>query len=379
MARHSTKRAKRHRAPAALGLPLALPLSLPARGRTVAAATLTAMAAAAGVGVVGTAAAAPAANPGTGPADGDRTAVKAQIAALYRQVDQLTQTYDAAQEQAGKLSQAVARSQSALQAMQADYQRQRATLGVIAADQYRAGGVDERLALMLADHPETFLGNEAMAARLSDEQRRKISQVVEERREIIQLQSAAADQLSALNQTRDSAARSRTAANDQLRKARQLLDTLSAPQRTAAIQAELGTDPASPFTGQQVDPALIDHPAPAPSDRARAAIEAAMADLGKPYVFGAEGPDAFDCSGLIQQAWRQAGVELPRTSSEQAQAGQQVPLSQIQPGDLVIYYAGRSHVGMYVGDGKIIHAPHPGTRVRISPLMSMPVAMVVRV
>ncbi|MEY9926615.1 cell wall-associated NlpC family hydrolase [Catenulispora sp. GP43] len=365
MAHHSTKRSKRHRASA-----------LPARGRTVAAAALTVAAAA---GMVGTAAAAPAAGPGTGSADSDRTTVKAQIAALYRQADQLTQTFDAAQEQEARLSLAVERSQAGLQAMQTDYEHQRATLGAIAAGQYRAGGVDQRLALMLADHPDTFLGDQAMATRLSDEQGRKIAEVVEERREIIQLQRAAAGQISELNQTRDAAAQSRTEVTDQLRKAQSLLNTLSAPQRAQAVQADLGQDPTSSFTGEQIDPTVIDHLAPADSDRARAAIDAAIADLGKPYVFGAEGPDAFDCSGLIQQVWRQAGVELPRTSSEQAQAGQQVPLSQIQPGDLVIYYAGRSHIGMYVGDGKIIHAPHPGTRVRYAPLMSMPVNMVVRV
>ncbi|ACU74950.1 NLP/P60 protein [Catenulispora acidiphila DSM 44928] len=366
MAHHSTKRSKRHRA--------ATP---PARGRTVAAAALTAVAAAAGV--CGTAAAAPAAGPGSGASDTDRGTVKAQIAALYRQADQLTQTFDAAQEQESALSLAVQRSQSKLQTMQADYEHQRAAIGAIAANQYRAGGVDQRLALMLADHPETFLGNEAMATRVSDQQSRKVAEVIEERRQIVQLQRAAADQLSALNQTRDTAARSRTQVTEQLHKAQSLLNTLSAPQRRAAIQADLGADPASPFTGEQPDPNTPDQNLPAPSDRARAAIEAAIADLGKPYVFGAEGPDAFDCSGLIQQAWRQAGVELPRTSSEQAQAGQQIPLSQIQPGDLVIYYAGRSHIGMYVGDGKIIHAPHPGTQVRYAPLMSMPVNMVVRV
>ena len=390
MAHHSTKRSKRHRASGSPGLPgLAglpgvpglpgLPVR-PTRGRTVVAAALTAVAAAAGV--VGTAAAAPA--PGFPPGDGDPSSartqtVKTQIAALYRQADQLTQTFDAAQEQEDKLSLALQRSQSALQARQADYEHQRTTLGAIAADRYRAGGIDQRLALMLADHPETFLGNAAMAARLSEEQRRKIAEVVEERRQIVQLQDAAADQLSALDQTRDTATQARKQVNDELHKAQLLLATLAAPVRAAAIQAELGTDPASPFTGQQVAPATLPHTETAPTDRARAAIEAALADLGKPYVFGAEGPDAFDCSGLIQQVWRQAGVELPRTSSEQAQAGEQVPLSDIQPGDLVLYYAGRTHIGMYIGDGKIIHAPHPGTQVRISPLMSMPVNTVVRV
>lgn len=374
MAHHSTKRSMRERASA-----------LPAKGRSVAAAALTAVAAAAGVaGVVGTAAAAPAGGTGSGSRDTDRTTVtaqlvKTQIAALYREADQLTQTFDAAQEQAGKLSTAVQRSQSTLQSMQEDYERQRAALGAIAADQYRAGGVDERLALMLADHPETFLSNEAMAVRLSDEQKRKIAEVVEERRQIVQLQRAAAEQISALDDTRDSAAQTRTQVNEQLRKAETLLATLSAPQRSAVLQAGLGADPTSSFTGEQADLSAIDQSTAAPSDRARAAIEAAIADLGKPYVFGAEGPDAFDCSGLIQQVWRQAGVELPRTSSEQAEAGQRIPLSQIQPGDLVIYYAGRSHIGMYVGDGKIIHAPHPGAPVRYAPLTSMPVNTVVRV
>lgn len=370
MAHHSTQRAKRHRAPASGP-------ALPARGRTVAAAALTAMAAAAGV--VGTAAAAPVpGQPGSGQDDDKRT-VKAQIATLYRQADQLTQTFDAAQEQAAKLAAALQRSQSALQTVQADYRRQRAALGAIAAGDYRAGGVDQRLALMLADHPDSFLSNAAMAARLSDEQRAKAAEVLEERRQIVQLQQAAAGQISALNQTRDSAAHTRTEVEGELRKAQNLLSTLSAPQRAAVVQADLGADPVSHFTGQQVDPSVIDHSAPAASDRAQAAIEAALAELGKPYVFGAEGPDAFDCSGLIQRVWRQAGVELPRTSAEQAQAGQQIPLSDIQPGDLVIYYSERSHIGMYVGDGKIIHAPHPGADVRFAPLMSMPVNTVVRV
>jgi cell wall-associated NlpC family hydrolase len=308
-----------------------------------------------------------------------QSSVRAQIAALYRQADRLTQTYDAAQEQAQTLTSAVQHSQSDLRAAQADYERQQATLGAIAADQYRAGGIDQRLALMLADHPETFLRHAAMAARLTDEQRRKIAEAVETRRRIVELQRSAADQLAALDQTRDSASQSRTTISGQLRRAQTLLDTLSQPQRTSVVAAELGHDADPGFSGETVDPTLLDHSAPAPTDRTRAAIEAALSDLGKPYVFGAEGPDAFDCSGLIQRVWRQAGVELPRTSSEQAQAGEQIPLSQIQPGDLVIYYAQRSHIGMYIGDGRIIHAPHPGAEVRFAPLMSMPINTVVRV
>ncbi|NUP47808.1 MAG: hypothetical protein HOW97_10930 [Catenulispora sp.] len=351
----------------------------------MAAATLTAVATvAAAAGVVATAAATPPpAGPGSGGPNPDGTGgetatVKSHIAALYRQASELTQAYDAAQEQASRLTIAVQHSQSALRAAGDDYQRRRAELGAIAADQYRTGGIDQRLALMLADDPDTFLGNAAMAARLSDEQRREIAEAVECQRRLLELQRAAGDQLADLARTRDTVARSRQAVTDQLRRAQTLLDTLSAPQRHAVAAADLGPE-TSGYTGEHVDPATLAHSAPPASGRARAAIEAALADLGKPYIFGAEGPDAFDCSGLIQHVWRQAGVELPRTSSEQAEAGQHVPLSDIQPGDLVIYYSGRNHIGMYIGDGKIIHAPHPGTQVRISPLMSMPVNTVVRV
>ena len=347
-----------------------------ARGRTVAVAALTAVAAA---GVMTSAAAAPGQpGPGAGPDGGETGPVKARIAALYREASELTQTYDAAQEQAARLTVAVRRSQAALRAAADDYRRRRTALGAIAADEYRSGGVDQRLALMLADHPDTFLSNAAMAARLGDEQLREIAETMESQRRLIELQHAAADQLADLTRTRDTAARTRQQVNDQLRRAQALLDTLTAPQRRAVAAADLGPD-TSGFTGQSVDPGTLDHPDPMVSLRTRTAIAAAFAALGKPYVFGAEGPDAFDCSGLIQRVWRQAGVELPRTSSEQAEAGQHIPLSEIQPGDLVIYYANRDHIGMYIGDGKIIHAPHPGTQVRISPLMSMPVNSVVRV
>ncbi|MCL2733320.1 MAG: C40 family peptidase, partial [Actinomycetia bacterium] len=100
--------------------------------------------------------------------------------------------------------------------------------------------------------------------------------------------------------------------------------------------------------------------------------------LGAPYVWGATGPNAFDCSGLMLYAYRQAGIALPRTSQEQMNAGQRVPLDGIRPGDLVIYRADASHVAMYVGGGMVIHAPYPGARVRYDPIGMMPVTAVTR-
>ncbi len=108
----------------------------------------------------------------------------------------------------------------------------------------------------------------------------------------------------------------------------------------------------------------------APSAAAQKAVDAALSKLGSAYVWGATGPGTFDCSGLMQWAYKQAGITLPRTSSAQAGFGTPVSRSQLQPGDLVAYYSPVSHIGMYIGDGKMVHAPTSGDVVKISPLMS---------
>ncbi|MFD8244068.1 C40 family peptidase [Nocardia sp. NPDC059691] len=102
------------------------------------------------------------------------------------------------------------------------------------------------------------------------------------------------------------------------------------------------------------------------------AVDAARTKLGSDYSYGAVGPDSFDCSGLVQWSYEQAGVELPRTSYDQLAAGTPVPLDELRPGDMVSFYGG-SHSALYAGDGKVIHASTYGTGVTTSPLSSMPV------
>ncbi|WP_290056105.1 C40 family peptidase [Amycolatopsis solani] len=108
----------------------------------------------------------------------------------------------------------------------------------------------------------------------------------------------------------------------------------------------------------------------APTAAAQTAINAALSKLGSPYVWGATGPNSFDCSGLLQWAYAKAGITLPRNSAAQARFGTPVPRDQLQPGDLVAYYSPVSHIGMYLGDGKMVHAPTSGDVVKISPLQS---------
>lgn len=107
-------------------------------------------------------------------------------------------------------------------------------------------------------------------------------------------------------------------------------------------------------------------------------VGAAMAQLGKPYGWGASGPDAFDCSGLMLWAYAQNGKSIPRTSQAQLAGGTPVALSDLQPGDIVGYYPGTTHVGMYIGNGQVVHASDYGIPVQVVPLNSMPIQGAVR-
>ncbi|ANN19073.1 hydrolase Nlp/P60 [Amycolatopsis orientalis] len=109
---------------------------------------------------------------------------------------------------------------------------------------------------------------------------------------------------------------------------------------------------------------------PAPGPAAAAALAAAKSKLGSAYVWGATGPSTFDCSGLMLWAYKQAGLTLPRSSRQQSTFGAPVERSQLQPGDLVFYYSPVSHVGMYVGNGMMVHAPTSGDVVKVSPLQN---------
>ncbi|MRH92579.1 hydrolase [Nocardia sp. SYP-A9097] len=102
-------------------------------------------------------------------------------------------------------------------------------------------------------------------------------------------------------------------------------------------------------------------------------VDAAMSRLGDPYVYGAAGPNAFDCSGLVQWSYAQAGISLPRTSYEQLSTGAPISEDQLEPGDVVSFYGG-SHSGIYVGDGNVVHASTSGQPVKVAPISSMPFA-----
>jgi cell wall-associated NlpC family hydrolase len=136
-------------------------------------------------------------------------------------------------------------------------------------------------------------------------------------------------------------------------------DELSAAEQSAVDQAHGGSIVGSPQA------------AAAPGQAAQVALDTAMAQIGDPYVWAAAGPDAFDCSGLTQYAYAAAGVSLPHSSSMQSQMGTPVSRSELQPGDLVFFYSPVSHVGMYIGNGQMVHASTSGQPVQVASLDSM--------
>ncbi|MCV7071585.1 C40 family peptidase, partial [Mycobacterium rufum] len=119
------------------------------------------------------------------------------------------------------------------------------------------------------------------------------------------------------------------------------------------------------------DPARRHRPPAAPE--ATTVIQAALSRIGSPYSWGAAGPSAFDCSGLVMWSFQQAGISLPHSSQALAAGGQPVSRDQMQPGDLVTYYSDASHVGIYIGDGMMVHASTYGTPVRVAPVDNAPI------
>jgi cell wall-associated NlpC family hydrolase len=137
---------------------------------------------------------------------------------------------------------------------------------------------------------------------------------------------------------------------------------LNQPQRQVVATLHGGQAAVAP------PPAVVRASGPA----AQAAVNTALAQVGDPYVWGAAGPNAFDCSGLTQYAYAAAGIALPHSSGMQSQMGMAVSRSQLQPGDLVFFYSPVSHVGMYIGNGQMVHASTSGQPVKVVSLGSMP-------
>lgn len=298
---------------------------------------------------------------------------RAQVDRLFEEAEQATERFNQAGERAGRLRSEVDRIQDAVARGQDRINTMRGVLGAYAGAQYRAGGIDPAVELMLSEDPDDYLAKAAALDRLSGRQARQLDELRSEQRRLGQERREASRKLSELDALRADVAKEKRAVTAKLAAARRLLNAMPSQERADFDRASR--------SGGRPDalPELPDSAASGPtSGRAAAAVMAARSAVGRPYVWGSTGPSGFDCSGLMVWSYRQAGVALPRTSQAQRHAGQRVSLSEARPGDLVTYRSDASHVGMYVGNGQVVHAPYPGARVRYDPVGMMPVSSVTR-
>ncbi|MFF4251177.1 NlpC/P60 family protein [Streptomyces sp. NPDC001663] len=307
--------------------------------------------------------------------------VKAKVDKLYQEAEEATEKYNGAKEKADAAEQRLSTLRDEAARKTDKLNSARDALGSMAAAQYRDGGLDPALQLALSDDPDHYLEGAEFVDRAGTRQAAAVASVRKQLREIEQLRGAARIELASLKSRQAELKREKKTITGKLDAARQLMSRLPAEERARLGLDGGGTERASRSgSGARVG---LEAPgfatAQAPDSRAAAAVSYAYAKLGSPYVWGATGPDAFDCSGLVQAAYRSAGISLPRTTYAQIGAGRRVSRSELAPGDLVFFYSGISHVGIYVGNGQMIHAPNPSAPVRIAPIDEMPFAGATRV
>ncbi|MFB7912355.1 NlpC/P60 family protein [Streptomyces sp. NPDC056061] len=333
--------------------------------------------------------------------------VRKKVDDLYRQAGTATQKYNRAKE-ASDAQRAKVDALLKDAAKRADRLNEaRTTLGAYAAAQYRTGTVAPNATFFLADDPQAYFDQRHLMERLTSRQEQAISEFRTQQASASKKRAEAVRGLETLTESQNTLRASKDDVRKKLGEARTLLSQLTAEekarldalerkkeqeaerrakelaQRQAAAEAEArhaeqnsgsGTDTGTGTgTGSGTGTDTGTGSGSSTTAEAEKALAFARAQIGKPYVWGATGPSSYDCSGLTQAAWRAAGVDLPRTTWDQVKTGTRVATENLRPGDLVFFYDDISHVGIYKGDGMMIHAPKPGANVREESIYYMPI------
>ncbi len=314
--------------------------------------------------------------------------IQAQINANGDKIDALSQEYDGAVYKLQQIDKQIADSQSRLQVAQAQFDQVRHEVDIRAAEIYMSAGNDNPLAAIDVQNINDLAARSKYAAAATSRDN-----------ELMDRLSASKDQLKSqrdqLNRDRANAQSQKdrlSSAKTQLESAnakqeallkqtnndintlvaqykRQAAAAAAAAQRQAAAQQTRGDGGG---TGSSAGVSVSVGSIPPTSPRAMIAVNFALAQVGKPYVYDTSGPDTYDCSGLTMAAWAAAGVSMPHYSGAQYEMFPHVPLSAIQPGDLLFRGAGGSqHVEIYIGNGMVVTAPHTGDFVKVAPMGSV--------
>jgi cell wall-associated NlpC family hydrolase len=332
--------------------------------------------------------------------------VEKKVGDLYRQAETASEKYNAAKEKTTKQKKRVDTLLDDVARRTEKLNDAREELGTFAAAQYRTGAAaPDTASLLLADNPQDYFDQTQLMDRLTSRQKQSVDDYVTQQTATTEKRQEASESLETLTRTQSSLKTSKADVQRKLATARDLLSKLTTEEkaRLAAIERqkqeeaqrkadELARQQAADAERRRQEAATQDtgtstgtgsasgtsgsgSTATAKADKA---LAFARAQIGKPYVWGASGPGSYDCSGLTQAAWKAAGVTLPRTTWDQVKTGTTVSVNSAQPGDLVFFYDDISHVGIYIGDGMMIHAPKPGAYVREESIYYMPIHSVVR-
>ncbi|MCM2411744.1 C40 family peptidase [Streptomyces sp. RKAG290] len=295
---------------------------------------------------------------------------------LYQQAEEATETYNGTAAELKKRTAEAKRLDAALVTARLSLARSRDDAGRLAREQYQGrSDFSSYLQLLLGRDPAQALdqgqviqrlaaGRVATVKRFSGAEKRA-DELARESRKVLDRQ-----QVLAARQKKE-----RDAVHKRLKDVEAMLAALSVDQLADVSSLERkGTEKAQ---GALVASGALSSARP-PSEEGGEAVRYAIGQIGKPYVWGAEGPGSFDCSGLTSQAWASAGRTIPRTSQEQWRQLRKVAVSALRPGDLVIYFPKATHVALYIGNGLVVQAPRPGSQVKVSPLASNPLLGAVR-
>jgi peptidoglycan DL-endopeptidase CwlO len=308
----------------------------------------------------------------------DIRAVQKKVDTLQHQAEVASEEYNDTREELKGLEVRVKAAQTRLEQQRARVQESRRMVGRLAAESYRNGDLGT-LELYLGDNPDALLAQSGVVETLADRQVSAIARLKESQRKLAADTADLGRQEAKVKAGQAKLATKKKEVERKLSEAKALLSRLTAAQRAAlerasrdaarqALESAGGgggsSDGGGAGGGLDCGSLGID----APTAKVKKVLDFACAQLGKPYVWAADGPGSYDCSGLTMRAWAQGGVSLPHSSRMQAGYGSRVSRANLRPGDLVFFYSPISHVGIYVGNGLMLHAPHSGDVVKIAPL-----------
>ncbi|MFP3991616.1 NlpC/P60 family protein [Streptomyces sp. E11-3] len=311
--------------------------------------------------------------------------VRKEIDRLYRQAARATDAYNAAEEKAKKQSRDIVKLAREVVRGQEKLDRLKAQAGAAARAQYRGGGMPPEAQLMLSDDPQQFLRGTRQVRQGQHATKGLLAELTRTQDDLKTYAADASSHWKKLDSLREKKAKAKKEIEEKIAAAEKLESKLKKEERerlrkleeeAAYKRQKAWLDSGALTGGDRADG--VGAGGKATTGQGKKAIRYATAQIGKPYEWGAEGPGSYDCSGLTSQAWAAAGRGIPRTSQEQWKRLPRVDVKDMRPGDLIIYWKDASHVGMYLGDGAMVHAPRPGRHVTMAGAGSMPILGVVR-